>query len=290
MRFLTLFKTTKKPVFGIICVLVAVFLFSLTNAAVKKVASQYPMVEVLFFRFIFALVGISAFLGFTKGPSAFRTKQLYNHLIRAGTGYVALFASYLSFTYLPFSDAIAISFTEVLFMTLFSSFIIGEKVDYKRWLAIFTGFCGVILASNPHGIFNIGVFLALTYGIFDAYSAVLGKKLCIEENALLAIFYYSLLSTFFCLPFLFFLWKTPSFKDLVLLCLMGIAAGVALFIMTYGFYYSKVSTAASMTYSAMIWAILWGFLFWGEVPTFYLLGGVLAIIGSGLYVIKAEQL
>jgi drug/metabolite transporter (DMT)-like permease len=87
----------------------------------------------------------------------------------------------------------------------------------------------------------------------------------------------------------YFSWQTPSMSDMMLLVSLGLLGGFAFILQTVSYNFAPASVVAPMAYSAMIWAVIFGFVFWGEIPNLALVIGDVLIIGSGYYIIRRES-
>lgn len=274
---------------GILYVLGAVLVFSAVNVLVKWTVAEYPINEVLFFRNAFALIPAIALVAANGGLKSLRTARPAAHLLRGLLGVGAMAALFLSFQMMPLADATAISFVQPLFLTALSVPFLGEQVGKYRWSAVIVGFIGVLVMIQPGaGSFDSGAAVGLISAFLMAGAFVLVRRLSTTESSSAIVFYFAVISTLATAVALPLGWRTPTLPDFFLLALLGLAGGTGQFLMTQAFRLAPAAVIAPFNYTSMIWAALFGFLIWGDLPTAALLFGGSIVIASGLYILYRE--
>ncbi len=274
---------------GIGYVLGAVLVFSAVNVLVKWTVAEYPINQVLFFRNAFALVPAIALVAASGGLAALRTARPGAHLLRGVFGVAAMAALFLSFQMLPLADATAISFVQPLFLTALSVPFLGERVGIYRWSAVVVGFVGVLIMVQPGtGTLDGGALVGLTSALLMAAAFIMVRRLSTTETSGAIVFYFAVMSTLATAALLPLGWRTPTLGDFGLLALLGLAGGTGQYLMTQAFRLAPAAVIAPFNYTAMIWAALFGYLIWGELPTPALLLGGSVVMASGLYILYRE--
>ena len=277
---------------GIVFALLAIFIFAVMNALIKGIETEYPPVQIAFIRFFISIIPCFGFYYFEKErPKLFISSKLtLQHFIRGAISALGITALCAAFRALPFGDATAINFSSILCITALSVPILGQHVDFPRWMAVLVGFIGILVIAQPGGdIFCIGALYALFYSVADAYVIIMGRVLSEKHSpgasALFLCLFASLVSGIIAC----FYWETPSLHDAILIFLLGLFGGVGFLLQTIAYNFAPAAVVAPMAYSGVIWGVVFGFIFWNEIPDLSLILGYLLIIGSGYYIIRKES-
>lgn len=274
---------------GILCLVGATTLFSGVNMAAKWLSATYPVGEIVFFRSFVSLLPC-LFLVMTHGGFAMlRTQHLGRHGVRCFYGFVSLTTAFLSFSLMPLGDAVAIGYAGPLFVTVLSVFILGDRVGKHRWSAVAVGFLGVLIMAAPTGVVPpLGAATALANALFYAMSMISVRQLGATETPAAMMFYHTGFSTLFALLLLPFGWVTPGWADLGLLCAIGLVGGFSQWLVIQAFRQAPPSSLSPFTYIGLVWAMVWGWVVWGDVPTVQLLLGAALVVAGGLYILHRE--
>jgi drug/metabolite transporter (DMT)-like permease len=263
----------------------AVFLFGLINAGVKWLAADYSIVEILFFRNLFALLPSSVLVWRSGGLAVLRTRRWEMHLLRAALGATSLGLLFWSFDLMPLADAIAISFATPLVLTALAAPVLKEHVGSRTWAAVLVGFAGVLLVARPSGdVVNVGALVGMVSAVLFAFAMITIRRMSATESSAAITFYYSLICAGLAGLALPLSWTTPDGLALLGFAGIGLAGGLGQYFMTRAYALAPASATASMNYTSMVWAIAFGFAFWGEVPDLVDLVGIaiicLALLGA----------
>lgn len=282
---------------GIAYMVAAVALFSVMSALVKFLGAAYPVTQLVFFRNAAALPPALAILAGMGGLRTLATRRFRGHLLRAFLGVGAMGTGFFALKSMPLVDATALSFTNPLFVTLLAIPILGERVGLHRAGAVLVGFLGVlVLAAGQGGLSGgfsgqagvAGIGAALANALLSACAALLIRRLSDTESSATITAWQSLLQTVLASLALPFGWITPPAGDLALLVGIGLSGGVAQYWMTQSYRYGAASVVGPFNYSAMLWAVLLGWLVWGEVPGATVALGSAIVIAAGLYILYRE--
>lgn len=267
----------------------ATVLFSVMTVLVKWLGVIYGPLMVIFSRCFFALIPVLPLMLRHGILNAMRTERAGTHAFRCAIGIVGMALNFYALTVLPLAEVVAIGFTVPMFSTALSIPILGEVVRIRRWSAVVAGFLGVLLIVRPgFGGQSALSLVPLAAALCNALALIWIRKLTQTERSETVVFYFmasSSVAAAFVLPLA---WKTPTPADLVLLVVMGLLGGVAQIMHTTAFRSAPVALLAPFEYSAMLWAVLAGFLVWGEVPTRWTGAGTALIVASGLYILHRE--
>jgi drug/metabolite transporter (DMT)-like permease len=169
--------------------------------------------------------------------------------------------------------------------------LLGERVDTRRWLAIAAGFAGVLVIVQPSGTgFGIGAILALASAFCYALFNILARKLSSSEPSHTQLFWASVVLVLGGAVLTPFQWVPLKEADYLAFAIFGLVGTFGQFLLIQAFRHAQVSLIASLEYTALIWATLFGFLFWNQLPTLTVLAGAAVIITSSLYIVQREAL
>jgi drug/metabolite transporter (DMT)-like permease len=278
---------------GIFYMVSAVFVFSLINAVVKWEAARYPVNEVVFFRCAFSLLPVLVLVAGGGGARLLRTRRFGEHLSRGALQFVSMIAVFAAFAMMPLANAVAITFSAPLFLTMLSIPMLGERVSGHRWAAVLAGFAGVLLMVGPgagfgKGLASTGALLALASTAIGANVTIAVRRMTLTEASTTLVAYQTLIATGLSALLLPFAWVTPDWRDTLLMAGTGICAGIGQYWWTQAFRFAPAAVAAPFNYLAMIWSVVLGYLIWGDEPRWSLLGGVAVVVASGLYMLYRE--
>ena len=255
--------------------------FSVMDIIVKW-SEDYPLGQVLFFRGFFGIVFYFFVIPPERRKNFYYTKRAGLHFLRCIFGLIALVAIFTALRNLPLATVVSISFAAPIFTTIFSIFLLNEKVGFYRWLAVIVGFIGIIVIAEPgFSSLNIYYLYPIIFCLGLSYVAIAIRQLSTSEPVWLISLYFSVAITLLSFLTIPYGWVMPSLNDLAILSLVGIFGGVANLWLSQSYKYSEVSLVTPLKYLALVFAIIFGYFIWGEVPTIKtLLGAALVIISS----------
>jgi len=262
--------------------------FSVMDLLVKW-SSDYPTGEVLFFRGFFGLLPTYFLIPKDKLKTFYTTTRSKEHLFRCLMGLMALIAIVVALRELPLAVVVSLSYAAPLFITVLSIFLLSEKVGIFRWLAVLIGFIGVIIIAEPgfKGM-NYLYFLPLIFCIGMAFVTITIRKLSTTEPIWLISIFFTITISIAGLATIPMGWVMPNFQDFILLALIGVTGGSANLFLTQSYKLSEVSLVAPLKYLALIFAIIFGYLIWNEIPTIKTLIGASLVIFASLIIFKRE--
>ncbi len=267
-------------------------LMALLSAGVRELVNRdYPLGEVLLFRYLFASLFFWLILFTTVGLAGLITQRPLDHAIRSVSGVVSLGLLYFAISRIPLADATALAYAAPIFITVMSIFLLGEKIGPRRWLAVIFGFVGVLLIAQPSAEgWDLGVLAAAGSAFTGALVAIWLRKLGRSEKPVAIGLYYNGLGSLVCGAWVLASgWLTPRGDDLILFLAFGVGCGLQQWLLTVSFRYAEASLLAPFEYLAMIFAATVGFVFWQEVPALTTWVGGAVIAASGLFIFRRRR-
>ena len=262
--------------------------FSLMDIIVKW-SVDYPIGQVLFFRGFFGILFYFFIIPRDRLHNFYQTKRPGLHSLRCLSGLIALVAIFIALRKLPLATVVSISFAAPIFTTIFSIFLLREKVGIFRWLAVIIGFIGIIIITEP-GLSSVNIYYIypIIFCLGLSYVAIAIRQLSKTEPVWLISLYFSVAITLLSLFTIPYGWIMPSLYDLAFLSFIGFFGGVANLWLSQSYKYSEVSLVTPLKYLALVFAIFFGYLIWGEVPTIKTLMGAGLVIISSLIIFRRE--
>ena len=282
---------------GILFLIISGAILSFTDGLAKLLAGTLVIGEIIFFRACFVFVPILVIIGWRGGFSTLRVHSWKSQLWRAACVIVTTYLFLAATRHLPLADAIAILFASPIFVTAMAPFALGEKVGWRRWSAVLVGFIGVLLmirpGSNP---LVMSALLALGATFCLSVRDIITRAMSGRESTS-AIMLVStgciLVSGFASWPLGYFIpgigeWRLPTTREFWLLAMTGILQGVGQYFMVTAFLLAEAVIVVPFRYFSLIFAALFGYLIFGDIPSFTMLAGAFVVVGSGLYIFQRE--
>lgn len=271
------------------CFLAAILLFAVMDTLIKFLAAGYPVAQLMFVRSLVALLLVGGFTLARGGLAPLRTKRPWGHVWRAFAGLVSMGCFFYAFKHLPLADVYVLSFAGPLFITALSGPLLGEAVGWRRWVAVLAGFGGVVVMAQPSaGMPLLPVLVGLCAALFYALAALAVRGLSRTETAASIVVYLLLTTTAVSGALALPVWVGPSWVELALMAAVGALGAGAQVLLTQAFRRAPPAVVAPFEYTGMVWASLFGWLVFGDLPTAPVLAGAMVIIGSGLYILHRE--
>ena len=273
---------------GFLYMFISICAFSLMDIIVKW-SVDYPIGQVLFFRGFFGIIFYFFVIPRERLHNFYRTKRAGLHFLRCISGLIALVSIFIALRELPLATVVSISFAAPIFTTIFSIFLLSEKVGIYRWLAVLVGFVGILIITEP-GISELNIYyiFPIIFCLGLSYVAITIRQLSSTEPVWLISFYFSLSITLLSFLTIPQGWVMPSLNDFILLSFVGIFGGVANLWLSQSYKYAEVSLVTPLKYLALVFAIIFGYFIWDEIPTIKTLSGALLVIISTLIIFRRE--
>ncbi|WP_435096383.1 DMT family transporter [Candidatus Pelagibacter bacterium nBUS_27] len=273
---------------GFFYMFISICAFSVMDVIVKW-TNDYPVGQVLFFRGFCGLIPILFIIPKERYIDFYKTSRPLLHFKRCMAGIIALISIIIALRNLPLATVVSVTFAAPIFTTIFSIFLLNEKVGFYRWLAVMVGFIGIIVISEPgFSSLNFYFILPIIFCLGLSYVAITIRRLSTTEPVWLIGFFFSI--SIMILSFFTFYqnWLLPNLIDLFLLSMIGILGGLANLWLTQSYKLSEVSLVTPVKYLALVFAIIFGYLIWDEVPTTKTLIGAILVIASSIIIFRRE--
>lgn len=279
-------STTPKPAQPLAAVgwmLTAALLLAVGNVLIRHVTLEVHAFEVVFFRNLFSLLFVLPWVA-ASGFGALRTGRSRLYASRALTSLVAMLAWFYSVAHMPLPDATAISFTIPLFVTLGAALFLGETVRLRRWLAIGTGFAGVLIVVRP-GVETVSAttLVLLLHCVAAAATTLQVRALAMKDSVLIVVTYMGLFLTPMALVPALFVWTWPDGTTLGWLAVLGAILTLGQLAMTRAFSLAPASAMMPYDYVRLPLTALLAWLLFGEAMDVWGWIGAGVIAGSALY-------
>ena len=273
---------------GFFYMFISVCAFSLMDVIVKW-SDDYPIGQVLFFRGFFGIIFYFFVIPRDRLHNFYITKRAGLHFLRCASGLIALVAIFIALRKLPLATVVSLSFAAPIFTTILSIFLLSEKVGVFRWLAVIIGFIGILVITEP-GISELNIYyiFPIIFCLGLSYVAIAIRQLSSTEPVWLISFYFSLSITILSLFTIPQGWVMPNFNHLILLSLVGVFGGVANLWLSQSLKYAEVSLVTPLKYLALVFAIIFGYFIWDEIPTLKTLLGAGLVILSSFIIFRRE--
>lgn len=275
------------PIRGILAMVCGTGLITLSDAASKYLTEQYPVGQVICLRQIAALLVMLPYVCYVTGMEALRPVDRGGQLLRALLFVGSAVLTVTSLSLLPLSFVTIVLFSGPLFVALLSAPILREQVTIHQWIAIAAGFAGVLLIVRPVGsgfewLMLLPVVAAFINGLRDAIT----RRVSRTDSSISVLFWSGIaviIAGFATFPFG---WKTVDWEGAVWFAAAGFFNGTAHFLAIEAFRLGNAALVAPFRYSGLLWAMLIGFLIWGEVPNVWMLAGAAIVVGAGIYMLR----
>ncbi|GGB37164.1 membrane protein [Roseibium aquae] len=278
------------PLRGLGIALVGFALYATHDAMIKALGESYSVFQIIFFAMLFAFVPMATIMLFDRAEANLLPRHPRLVLARAGLSIIAMASAFYAFTALPLAEVYALLFSAPLLITAFSVPFLGEVVRGQRWAAVIFGLCGVLIVLRP-GLTEItlGHLAALTAACASALASIVVRKIGGQERSAVLILYPLLVAMgamAFTLPVVY---KPVALADLAVMAAVGFLSVAAQYCMIFGYRSAPAAVIAPAQYSQILWATLFGAVFFAEQPDIFVAIGSAVIIASGVFVVWRES-
>jgi drug/metabolite transporter (DMT)-like permease len=273
---------------GIGLMLAGIWAFSFGDALGKYIVASYPVGQLLFLRAVASLALLSPLIWRSR-HEFMRLERPGLHLLRVVLSTLEVAAFFVAVMYLPLADVITFYLAAPIFVTALSALVLREQVGWRRWCAVGVGFCGVLIAMQPSAqTITWPALIALGGSTCFAILMLITRSLRGASDTVLASsqFVGTLVFGALLLPVG---WVTPSLPGFGLFALAGAISVGALLCVNRSLKLAPASVVVPYQYSMIVWAVIFGYVVFGDVPTLATLIGAAIIIGAGFYLFLREQ-
>jgi drug/metabolite transporter (DMT)-like permease len=294
---------------ALVAICAACFITSLQDVTIKWMSGSYPFSEMQTIRCGVALLFVGAAVGNQDGWRSLFLSDLRLVLLRGFLLSVASMLFYLAAAAMPYPEAVAMYFTMPLLVVPLAALFLKERVPLFRWLAVAAGFAGVLCILRPAtALFEPIALLALLSALFYACGNILTRPLSSSSKAIPLAFWQTVMyvAVALVLSLIFgngalritshvsldyltrgWLWPTPF--DFMLIAGLGLMTGVLMILFTHAYRLADSSFVAPFEFSAMVWAILFSFVIWHQLPEMTAVAGIALIMGSGIFLAVKDR-
>ena len=275
---------------GILCMIGGALALTINDGMAKYLTETYPVGQVMALRGTFILCLLIFLFILARKKLHFKIYSWRNNFYRAAAMTGSTFCFITGLSYLPIADAIAIAFAAPLLTTLLAVFCLRERVGLHRWVAIFFGFIGVIIIVQPtDDAFKVAALAPLGAAFFGAIRDVITRKITSSESS-----FTILLTSMFLITLAGYLtfplgWSEFQLEHIWLFLCSSILVGAAQYLMIEAFRLGEVGLISPFKYSSLLWAVIIGFIVWGDIPGYFVLVGAAILIISGVYLLRGEK-
>jgi drug/metabolite transporter (DMT)-like permease len=273
---------------GIGLMLLSIFMFSFGDALGKFMVATYSVGQLLWLRACAALVVLAPMM-WRRRADFVHLQRPWLQLLRVALSSLEVAAFFLAAAYLPLADVITYYLACPIFVTALSAIVLREQVGWRRWSAVLIGFAGVVIALRPSAqTVSWPALIALGGSLSFAVLMLITRSLRATPDIVLA-------SSQFAGTFLLgaamspFGWIAPGAGSLVLFAAAGCISVSALFCVNRSLKLAPASVVVPYQYSMIVWAVMFGYVVFGDVPSPATVLGAAIIIGAGLYIFLRER-
>jgi drug/metabolite transporter (DMT)-like permease len=261
---------------AIICLTISAFLFSTMGICIRYASLTVDNATIVFFR---NFIGLFIFLPlfFKYGVGFFKTERIWMHTWRSVVGLIAMYGFFYAIAHLKLSNAMVFTYSSPIFIPLIAWLFLKEKITPAMLLAAFLGLLGVLCVAKPDsGLFNMMSLVGLTASFLAAMAFVTVRALTSTEPPERIVFYFCLIGTLISMVPMFWSWRPYSLYELSLLIAVGLLANISQIFLSNAYRLAPAGQIGPVNYVAILFAGIWGYLFWQETPDLY------SMIGFGL--------
>ena len=294
---------------GILCLVLALFLLTLTDSIIKWLSPALPLHQITLLRSVFALLPVMLIVYFEGGWQVLRTRRPILHFLRGSMLVLANMFFFVGLAAMPLAETVTLFYTAPLFICILSQPVLGEPVGLRRWLVILAGMGGVVYMLRPGSeLFQAVSLLPIMAALCYAAMTMMTRKLGMQEKAGALTFYIQLafivISTLVglaigngafdiyddaSLSFLLRAWTWPDLGQLQLLLLCGLIVSFGGYLISQAYRLGEAPAVAPFEYASLPFALVVGFYLWGDWPDARAFLGTGLIVGSGLVMLYFEK-
>lgn len=275
---------------GLVYMSLGFFMFATSDTIAKFLTGTMHPIQIVWFRQLGLMTAAIVLLAI-HGPALLQTAFPVRQVVRGALAVLSSVLFVFAVRYAPLADAVAVSFVAPFLVTIMSVIFLREQVGIRRWGAILLGFAGAMIIIRPGlGVFHPAIFLVLAAASFFAMRQVLSRALASTDRTQTTIIYTALVSVAILAIPMPFVWQTPEHGTtyLLMIGMAALAAGGEIMVIK-ALQIAQAAVLAPMHYSLMIWATIYGWIIFGQLPDFWTWVGTSVILITGLYLINRER-
>ena len=276
------------PMRAALLMLGSTMFFGLMVVAIRLASSSMHAFEIAFFRNFFGLV-VALPLLLRHGPGFLRTTQFPRYLFRCVIGICSMLAGFWAITHLPLAQAVSLSYSTPLFVTIAAAALLGEQVRARRWTAVILGFIGVLIIVRPGTAeFSTHAMVAVLAAVLSSIVAIQIKQLSATEPADRIVIYTTLLWVPMSLLPAMSVWQWPQGITWLWLVAAGAMGTGGHMLWTRALKLGEVSALTPISFMQLPLVVLFGWWLFDEPLDHWTLLGAGIIFGANAYIARRE--
>jgi drug/metabolite transporter (DMT)-like permease len=284
-------RERENVILGMAAAVGAHFMFSIMVLLAKLLSANHSVIEIAFYRNLLGSLPF-LFVVFALGRHEILKLNTKPALVgfRAVLGAISLTVTFLAYSLMPLADTTALLFTSSLFIPILAVIILKETVGPYRWSAVAIGFVGVIIMVRPTGdVYTLGILVALCAALLHATLQIILRYLGRYESPETISLYFFMVGTLLTAVAMPFVAVTPTMGEVPLLIGVGFSGAAAQWMLSVAYRHAPAAVVSVFNYTGIIWATLFGWMIWNELPLPAVLTGAAVVIASNLLIIWRES-
>ena len=275
---------------AIIFNLLAWVMLPIMDGIAKYLSSDIHVLQITWARYFFTVFFTLPIIFFLFKKYFVWTKKPKLQFLRGLILLIANICFFYSISVISLAKALTLAFIAPLIVTAFSPFFLGEKVGYRRWLAVIIGFVGSLVVIRPGFVeINFACIAALITGFMYGFYLIITRKLSSSDNPLLTLLLTGVVGAIIISLVMPIVWVQPSLKQWSLMAGVGIFACIGHYFLILSLKYADASKLAPFSYFEIITNIIIGYYFFGDFPDFWTFLGLFIIVSAGIYIFRREN-
>jgi drug/metabolite transporter (DMT)-like permease len=283
------FNQAPGPTRAIVWALLGGFTFSVMNMLLRKLSQQMNPFEAQFLRHMFGLAVLLPFI-LRSGIAQYKPSSISGQITRGAVHTLAISLWFFALPHLALADTTAISFTGPIFTMIGAAYLLGEAMRRDRWIAAIIGFIGVLIVVGPRLAGNGGWYylVMLASAPIFSLSSLLNKILTRKDSPQVIVAWQTLVVSCISLPMAIAYWVWPTPTQWLIFACTGLFGSISHLCITHALKAADISVSQSVNFLNLVWATIWGFLVFGDMPSENSLIGGLVIVGATLWISRRE--
>lgn len=272
--------TNRNLMMAIGCLTLSALLFSVMGICIRYASHTVDNFTIVFFRNVVGLILFLPFI-FKQGTQFVKTEKLWMHTWRSIVGLAAMYGFFYAIAHLKLSNAMVFTYSSPIFIPLIAWLFLKEKITTAMLCAAGLGFIGVFCVAKPdQGLLNWISIVGISSSLLASMAFVTVRALTQTEPPERIVFYFCFIGSLLSVIPMFWVWRPYHLQELLFLIGAGVLANVSQIFMSHAYRLAPAGQIAPVNYIAIIFAGLWGFLLWNEVPDLYSLIGFCIILSA----------
>lgn len=272
---------------GFALMALAITLLATMDLLVKLLSTRYAVTQIVWARYVLQSLTFVAATGVAGLAGCLRSGLLPAHLGRAALLLVGNVSFVLALRYLPLTEANVIGFASPLIITALSYPVLGQRVSAPRWLAVIVGFVGILIVMQPgKSVFQWAALWPLAMAATAAVYHITTPLISRHDDPTISVYILSVAGALVLTVAVPFGWATPGPLDALGLAIIGVLGAFGQILIIKAFTLSPAASLAPFFYVYLIWAIIYGYLVFGDVPMLTTLIGAALVVGGGIHVYR----